>query len=464
MEGFSIRAALAWPPWKSRIVDAESRVRPTVPQELVALLRLHLWQPVDAMRLHGRDLTLFLCAALSLALWVGLDRLNFGIDAEFSWYSVYQNGVLALPVFLSGWLLSRLSNPHIDVRRGLLLVLGFLPLFVAGMWMAVRLPQAGTIALYALSGGAAYLYLSTGMRSLTGSRQPLAVTGVILVSLGMVFLSTRYYFSPTIWFDPEPVTAETAVTWRDNEQVVFEQPARINAMISMLAPEDSAKPNIYFLGFAGFGHQKVFAEEIGLAARRIGDRYDDAVRSVRLVNDKRDSRRFPLATVPSLRHTLNQLSRHMNVDEDVLFLALSSHGAEEGSIAISSDLGYWRDLEAAHLAEMLRESGIRWRVIVVSACYSGSFIEPLRDENTIILTAAAADRKSFGCSDRRDLTYFGEAFYRDALPGAASLRAAFETARAALVERETRLGMTPSNPQAHFGDAIEQKLAAIEGG
>jgi Peptidase C13 family len=98
----------------------------------------------------------------------------------------------------------------------------------------------------------------------------------------------------------------------------------------------------------------------------------------------------------------------------------------------------------------------------VSACYAGTFIEPLKDENTIVITASAADRTSFGCSDDNDLTYFGEAFYRDALPNAASLIAAFEAARVAIHERETNEGATPSNPQAHFGKAIEQKLAAME--
>jgi hypothetical protein len=464
MDSFSARTAPARPRWDSDTAGEAARKQPSVLEEFRALLRLHRWRDVDETQLQGRDLSLFSLAALSFALWVGLDRLNFGPDARFFWYSVYQNGVLALPVLLAGGVLSRLSRPHTGMRRSLLLILGFLPIFVAAAWLASRLPWTGSIALWVAIGLAALLYLSAGMRSVTGGRQPFAVAAVVAAALGIVSLSTRYYFSPTIWFDPRPDTAQVAVFHRENEQVVFEQPSRIDAMISTLAPRDSAKPHIYFLGFAGFGHQKVFAEEIGLAANRIGDRYDDAVRSVRLVNDKRDSRRFPLATVPSLRHTLNALGAHMDVDEDVLFLALSSHGAEEGSISVSSDLGYWHDLDAVHLAEMLRESGIRWRVIVVSACYAGTFIEPLRDGNTIIVTAAAADRKSFGCSDRRDLTYFGEAFYRDALPRAASLRAAFEAARVAIMEREIRLGMTPSNPQAHFGDAIERKLAEIEGG
>jgi hypothetical protein len=96
------------------------------------------------------------------------------------------------------------------------------------------------------------------------------------------------------------------------------------------------------------------------------------------------------------------------------------------------------------------------------ACYAGGFIESLRNPQTIIITAAAAaDRTSFGCSNDRDLTYFGEAFYRDALPNARTLREAFDTAKAAIAAREQREHITPSDPQAYFGTDMEAKLAAM---
>ena len=100
-------------------------------------------------------------------------------------------------------------------------------------------------------------------------------------------------------------------------------------------------------------------------------------------------------------------------------------------------------------------------MILVSACYAGGFIEPLRDAQTIVITAAAADRTSFGCSSDSDLTYFGEAFYRDALPEAGSLRDAFEKAKSAIAARESAEGETPSNPQASFGAEIEERLTGI---
>lgn len=62
------------------------------------------------------------------------------------------------------------------------------------------------------------------------------------------------------------------------------------------------------------------------------------------------------------------------------------------------------------LKDALDKSGIRWKVIVISACYSGSFIPALQDDNTLIITASAADRTSFGCENEADYTYFGRAF------------------------------------------------------
>ena len=89
------------------------------------------------------------------------------------------------------------------------------------------------------------------------------------------------------------------------------------------------------------------------------------------------------------------------------------------------------------------------------------FIESLKNPQTIVITAAAADRTSFGCSNDRDLTYFGEAFYRDALPEAHSLRDAFEKAKTAIGARERQEHAAASKPQAYFGAEMEAKLASM---
>jgi hypothetical protein len=246
-----------------------------------------------------------------------------------------------------------------------------------------------------------------------------------------------------------------------SQELVDRQPALIDDTAARIAQQTAPGAQVYFLGFAGYGDQRVFAEEIGMASQRVADRYGSADRSLRLVNDHRDAEKFPFATVASLEYALNALGRVMDQD-DVLFLALSSHGSHEATLEISNPGMRSATLSAKQLAEALEHSGIRWRVIVISACYSGSFMKELTDERTIVLTAAAWNKPSFGCSDDRHLTYFGEGFYRDALPGARSLREAFEVTSREITRREEAEKLVPSEPQAHFGSLIETHLGEIE--
>src|SRR5262249_33929997 len=146
------------------------------------------------------------------------------------------------------------------------------------------------------------------------------------------------------------------------------------------------------------------------------------------LNDERDTSSAPLATLSTLRYTLRGIASKMVLDDDILFLALSSHGSHDWELSVSNGRLPLADLGPEDLGAALAFAGIKWRVIVISACYAGGFIDSLKDPRTIVLAAAARDRTSFGCSNDRDLTYFGEAFYRDALPGASSMRDAFTTA------------------------------------
>jgi hypothetical protein len=154
----------------------------------------------------------------------------------------------------------------------------------------------------------------------------------------------------------------------------------------------------------------------------------------------------------------------MDRENDVLFLVLSSHGSEEPSLSVSNGLMPFAQLDGESLASALRESGVRWKVVIVSACHSGAFIAPLSGPDTIVITAAAPERTSFGCSDDRDLTYFGEAFFRDALPAAADLEAAFRTAVDQIAARERREGVEPSEPQAVFDPELLERLRALDRG
>ena len=108
------------------------------------------------------------------------------------------------------------------------------------------------------------------------------------------------------------------------------------------------------------------------------------------------------------------------------------------------------------------KSGIRWKVIVISACYSGSFVPALQSPDTLIITASAADRTSFGCSNEADYTYFGRAFFDQAMRDQTSLKSAFGQASETVAKWESAQGFEPSEPQWVIGKNMEMMLPQLE--
>jgi hypothetical protein len=151
----------------------------------------------------------------------------------------------------------------------------------------------------------------------------------------------------------------------------------------------------------------------------------------------------------------------MDVEQDVLFLYLTSHGSKHLFSVRFPELDL-ADLRDTELRTILDQSGIKWRVIVVSACYSGSFIDALKNEHTLILTAAAANKTSFGCSNENDFTYFGDAYINTALRHTRSFIAAFDQARNIIAAREREEELVPSQPQIYVGKAMNAKLRQLE--
>jgi hypothetical protein len=147
----------------------------------------------------------------------------------------------------------------------------------------------------------------------------------------------------------------------------------------------------------------------------------------------------------------------MDKDNDVLILFMTSHGDRTG-FALQLP-GSITELTPRRVAASLDGEGIKNRVVIVSACYSGIFVPPLANDNTIVMTAADAHHSSFGCAPERDWTYFGDAFFRQSLHPGADFEHAFDHARVLIHRWEMRDGAVPSNPQARFGRGLVGKLA-----
>ncbi len=289
----------------------------------------------------------------------------------------------------------------------------------------------------------------------------LPVSGYALIVYGMMFVVPH----SQMWYSTARsggAAGESTRQYVDAESTYYSQGRLMRASLENIQPERPGVTDLYFVGFANYGHQDVFRKEIELARSLMDQRFDTEGRSMLLINNATTVHQVPLANRPNLARALKIIGELMNTDEDVLFLFLTSHGSRDGVLAAR----FWplnpNHLRSSDLKAVLERSGIRWRILVVSACYSGAFIEPLKDEHTLILTASREDRNSFGCSDDRELTYFGEHFFARELSNGKSLLEAFEAARVSLAEREEEEGFTPSEPQIHVGRLMRDKLAEIE--
>lgn len=245
----------------------------------------------------------------------------------------------------------------------------------------------------------------------------------------------------------------------DPEATFHAQTALLERALEQLAPQRPGQIDLYVLGFAGDASEGAFRNEVDFLPELAAHRFDAAGRSLRLVNHPGSADAVPLATATNLERALRGIGQRMDVDEDILFLYLSSHGSEDPELYVNQPPLPLDQLDPARLRDALDAAGIRWRVIVISACYSGGFIDTLRGPRTLVITAARADRTSFGCGNSANATWFGQAFLVDGLNHTTSFRRAFLRARHRIAEREKAEEYDPSEPQWAAGEAITERLA-----
>ncbi|MET3052506.1 C13 family peptidase [Pseudomonas alkylphenolica] len=210
-------------------------------------------------------------------------------------------------------------------------------------------------------------------------------------------------------------------------------------------PASTPPIELYSLALAGDGNQSVFLREVDYVSSLLKSRFG-AVGQVKLVNHRDHLQDRPLATRENLTRAARTLAERSG-PEDLVFIYLTSHGSHEHELVLDVPRLQLADLPADALASALAPLKERDKVIVISACYSGGYIDALKDNKTLIMTASRADRVSFGCSEEADFTYFGDALFAQALNQTDDLRQAFDMARASIAEREAAQGFEASEPQ-----------------
>ena len=245
------------------------------------------------------------------------------------------------------------------------------------------------------------------------------------------------------------------------EQALYSENSRLDKQLTALKPGTPGHTDLYFLGVAGDGSQHVFGRELKFVYGQLSKRYDLAGHSVLLVNDRDRIGEATMATRISVRRAIDAIARNMNRDEDVLLLYMTSHGSRQHDFVLNQKGMRLPYLSARTLAQMLDESGIKYQMVIMSACYSGGIIPLVKGPDRLVMTSAAADRTSFGCSDDSKMTYFGRALFSEAFPQHKDWVSTFDIARDWIQHKEQAEKITPSKPQIAVGADIRQKLAQL---
>jgi len=285
----------------------------------------------------------------------------------------------------------------------------------------------------------------------------------IVLAVAVLFAWFSLFADQRLWYAVQTVEAEPVANITQ-ESAFYVQPLLLNRALAQLQEGEQGQTDWYFLGIGGAAYQSVFRREVESVQSLFDNRFSTDGYSLVLINDDDTTLSQPIATRTSISRAIQTIGERMNKDEDVLFLFLTSHGSPEGVFELSHAPLQIQSLTPDWLKGQLESAGIQWRVIVVSACFSGTFIAPLESSKSLIITAAAASKTSFGCTDDADFTYFGRAFFDEALRQEHSLLQAFEAAKVTIMEREKEEGFTPSQPQLFMGQEMKQALPELEQG
>ena len=276
-----------------------------------------------------------------------------------------------------------------------------------------------------------------------------------LVYGGIILLSIWYMPPQSLFYQPWEEDSDTRLNVEDT---YYSQTNLMTQAIYDIASERPGEVDVYSIAFGAYGDQDVFKRETDGALEAISKRFGSHNKSLALINNPATVLNTPLASGHNLARGIREIAAKMNLDEDIMLLFLTSHGDEDATLAVQLGQLDLTDLDAVSLRAMLDDTYTYWRVIIISACYSGSFIEHLKSPTTLIMTAAAADKASFGCEHSRDWTYFGEALFAGAFPQNLTLVESFQAAKQQIAERESSEGKEPSDPQIWIGEAIKAYL------
>ena len=441
-------------------------------KNILAGTRAAMFMPVHLWQFKSAYLQVCLLLLVSLGLSFIHDYFDTAPDHFFTPYGLSSQALLYLLFFFSLSLVAVFNSRQQDLAKLVVLFLSVVPVIWLGTICLLIIAKEQTYFDAFYTSWAVFIiyslwYLIVSARLFKRFfylryAMTLAYTGLYaVINFAPLFLLP----TEPLWYPLQANNDQVEnVPNVDVESIYYLQNELLEKLSGDLLEGKPGQTDLFFIGFAGDADEDVFMNE-AVAAQDIVNNYFGAYgRSMVLVNNPETMDEIPLANAHNLKRSINAVAKLMDKDEDILFLFLTSHGSEDHYISANFPSFKLNNLNADNIKHALNDAEIKWRIIIISACYSGGFIAPLAGPTTLLITAANADRNSFGCGHDGKYTYFGDAYFEKGLKQTKSFLKAFDHAEKIIFAKENKNNFENSDPQISVGIEIKNKLIEFEKG
>jgi hypothetical protein len=435
-------------------------------RNLASGLRLALFMRVDRGAFRISVAQLVLVVIVSAAIDIDADWLHAAHEARFSMLGLHGE------LFALG-LLTLSSAVIAMLRRDRDLYLA-LPIVILASFPAIQLvhllpdlPGADSMVSGVTRGFFGYAIfvwmLLLAMRAVYVCEDPQRPRRRAFAAGAGLLLIAPIWFAPLVgpldpwWREFDPLLSDPDAISPASEPVLAAQEFMMDRALDQLADERPGVTDLYFVGFAPDARHPGFVTDVDAAQRVMDERWHTNGRSVVLLNSPLTVAERPFATITHLRQVLLEIGDTIDADDDIVMLYLTgSSGADHTLTAVNPPLDLV-SLSPLGLKQLLDAAGIRWRVIVVSTCNAGTWVNALKDDDTLVIASSAADVRGSDCSGGLAPSSFGQAFFTNAMRHSDDVAHAFEVTRKSLADRHA------AQPVMAIGPAIAEHLKLLRG-
>ena len=197
--------------------------------------------------------------------------------------------------------------------------------------------------------------------------------------------------------------------YKEKNQILFDQ-IWARAFEKSENRKNKNETIVFYSGFAMWGEERWSlgdAEKIGTAFERF---YDDS-QYLKFIFNNAEENNLPKDHPTVMDNILREHFARLSIEAketDLVVVGLYSHG-ENGKLVRKLGSAHIDSLPVGKLERLMHPLKNHNVLLIISACYSGSFIETLKNQKHVIATAAASDKTSNGCSPLHHQTYYGQA-------------------------------------------------------